>query len=358
MHEAVLEHPGTGRPQDRLARVDPDDVWISPADAAPRGIADGDTVLVTERTADPCSVGADRIRGDAPTTHALRAAIARVAPTALTVLAIGETGTGKELVAEQIHATSGRPGRLVAVNCAAIPEGLVESTLFGHRKGAFTGATDAQDGAFVQAHGGTLFLDEVGELPLAAQGKLLRVLDTLEVTPVGASRSRSVDVRIVAATNVDLHQAVADGRFRADLLARLEDWPLRPPPLRERRGDIPSLWASFGDGGGIDGNAMEALVLHDWPTNVRGLAKLARRLGVAIDGRVGLSDLPEPIRAALKVRRAGAAPPVEGLSRARIEEALRTCGGNVSRAAQWLGCGRKTLYRHLEKLGIDPDAFR
>ena len=328
----------------------------------------GDTLLVVhEAPLEEQDEGA--LRGVSSAMQRVRRSIARVAPSELTVLLRGETGTGKELAAAEVHRLSSRGGELVAINCAAIPEGLAESALFGHARGSFTGATERREGVLTRADGGTLFLDEVGELPLAIQGKLLRVLEDWEVTPVGGTRARRVDVRVVAATNADLATAVEEGRFRADLLARLEEWPLELPPLRRRRADICHLLGAFlgADGPGQpSADAAEALLLHDWPFNVRGLLKLARRLRVALDPgqHVTAAHLPAPVLAALEARRVERAADLETdrgpreITRERCVEALRGCQGNVTRAARHLGCGRKTLYRRLAEHGIDPARFR
>lgn len=339
----------------------------------------GDTCLVVDRVIkDGSATGNSAMVGSSAAVRTTRASVEKVAPTSLMVLVTGETGTGKEVVASQVHFHSGRSGAFVPVNCAAVPEALAESTFFGHLRGAFTGAADRRDGCFVQAHGGTLFLDEVGELPAAMQAKLLRVLEDFEVTPVGSDRSRRVDVRIVAATNVDLHQAVEDGGFRADLLARLEEWPIVVAPLRERRVDIIALTTHFlADGQRtLSADAAEALLLHEWPFNVRELKKLCRRLGVAVaPGEVvGLDDLGESMvqllrrcrldegeaRSALPEGEAAApaGPPAGEVSREAMETALRAVGGNVSRAARRLEIPRRTMYRRLEAFGIDPAAYR
>jgi transcriptional regulator with GAF, ATPase, and Fis domain len=211
----------------------------------------------------------------------------QVAPTDATVLLLGETGTGKELFAQAIHERSGRRERaLVKLNCAAIPATLVESELFGHERGAFTGATQRREGRFAQADGGTIFLDEIGELPLELQGKLLRVLQEGELEPVGGSRTRKVDVRVIAATHRDLQEAVRRGTFREDLFYRLNVFPLRLPPLRERGEDVVLLAASIAERAGhrlgrqiapLAPADVEALQGHPWPGNVRELRNVIER---------------------------------------------------------------------------------
>jgi formate hydrogenlyase transcriptional activator len=229
----------------------------------------------------------EEIVGNSPALLKTLHAVAQVAPTDATVLLCGETGTGKELIARAIHSRSGRNGRaLVNVNCSAISAGLVESELFGHMKGAFTGAIDRRIGRFELAHGGTIFLDEIGELSLETQVKLLRVLQEHEFEPVGSSRSLRVDVRVIAATNRDLHEAVESGRFRSDLFYRLNVFPIALPPLRERRSDIPQLVtfciARFSKrlGKKIDGvsrESMENLMNYPWPGNIRELQNVIER---------------------------------------------------------------------------------
>jgi len=326
----------------------------------------GDTLIVIEEVAGEGLVDdtASTLKGSSVALGRLRHGIRTAAPTMLTVLVLGETGTGKELVATEIHRLSNRHGDLVTVNCAAIPTTLAESTLFGHVRGAFTGASTDRQGLFTQADRGTLFLDEVGELAMELQAKLLRVLEDQLVTPVGSSRSQEVDVRVVAATNVALEQAVDDGRFRSDLLARLDDWPLPTPALRDHPVDILPLFTGFiGRTSEITPDVAEALLLHDWPRNVRELGRLARRLGVAIapDQPIDLTDLPESIADGLRMRREQTqadAVPKTPLTRESIIEALQQVDGNVTQAATVLGCGRKTLYRRLKDFAIDPEKYR
>jgi transcriptional regulator with AAA-type ATPase domain len=246
----------------------------------------GDSLIVVQRGA-PASgddAGGLAMTGRSPSIAMLRSLIRRVGPTSIPVMIQGETGTGKELVARAVHHQSGRPGAFVPVNCAALPASLIESLLFGHRKGAYTGATADQDGAFVRADGGTLFLDEIGELPLDAQPKLLRVLEDGEVLPVGASRPVQVDARIVTATNVPVAEAVGSGRFRNDLFARLAGVQLTTPPLRDRREDVLALFGHFVAptmrARPMSADFAEALLLEAWPQNVRELQKLAERLCV------------------------------------------------------------------------------
>ncbi|MDM7322615.1 MAG: sigma 54-interacting transcriptional regulator [Gammaproteobacteria bacterium] len=294
-----------------------------------------------------------------------------VARTDATVLLTGETGTGKDLMARALHEASPRAGApFVALNCAALPESLVESELFGHKRGAFTGALEDRPGHVRSAHGGTLFLDEVGELPLAAQAKLLRFLESGECMPVGDSRVVKVDVRVIAATNQDLATLVREGRFREDLYYRLQVVPLELPPLRERSGDIDMLLNRFllhfaGEHGvpmpQLSQEARAALRRHRWPGNVRELRNLAERLVVLFHGRtVDLSNLPREItQAAGKVTVGGNAflLPEEGidlewLESEMIRQALERSRGNKSRAARLLGITRDTLLYRLKKFAL------
>ena len=286
-----------------------------------------------------------------------------------TVLLFGESGTGKELAARAIHEGSPRrAGPFVVVNGAAIPESLVESELFGHRKGSFTGATEDRKGKFEAAGGGTIFLDEIGDLPLPAQARLLRVLQEGEVDKVGATAPLRVDVRVVAATRVDLEARVREGTFREDLWYRLNVIPLRIPPLRERPGDVPLLVEHFlvkhAQRHGrpvprVEPDALDRLERYDWPGNVRELENLLERLVVL--GRsetIGAADLPEALRR--DAPRFGGArmdlPPggivLEDVERGLIEEALRRSGGNQSATARFLGISRQTLIYRMKKFGL------
>jgi two-component system response regulator PilR (NtrC family)/two-component system response regulator HydG len=296
--------------------------------------------------------------------------LSRIADSGHPVLVTGESGTGKELVAGALHRYSGRSA-FVAVNCAALPENLLESELFGHVKGAFTGADRDKVGLFHAADGGTLFLDEVGELPPALQPKLLRVLESGEVRRVGATEAHRVDVRVVAATNRDLEEEVRDGRFREDLFWRLNVLHVAVPPLRERTADIPLLAEHFlaasGPAAGssrpgarrISREALAMLTSYPWPGNVRELRNaIARAATLASTEEVRAEDLPPRVRevgrAATLV--AGASQrrlPLRELEREYILEVLRQTAGNKSRAAEILGLDRKTLYRKLAEFGQD-----
>src|SRR5512137_3210625 len=287
---------------------------------------------------------------------------ARVASTDATVLIQGESGTGKELVARAIHTASPRAsGPFVAVDCGAIAEGVLESELFGHARGAFTGAQVARRGLFEEAHHGTLFLDEIGDVGPNLQARLLRALQEGTIRRVGANEPIAVDVRIVAATNRDMEAAVKAGTFRADLYYRLHVVSIRIPPLRERREDIPLLAEHFAqkhgraEGSAISPEAREILLAHDWPGNVRELENvIARALALNPSGVVLPEDLPEAIRSA---RPGGSAPAplpdvsdrpsLAELERRYASQVLQENGGNKTRAAEVLGIDRKTLYRIL-----------
>ena len=234
--------------------------------------------------------------------------IAKVAPSSVSVLIQGETGSGKELVAKALHANSPRAKkRLLAENCAAVPENLLESELFGHKKGSFTGAVDDRPGHFVAADGGTVFLDEIGDMPLAMQSKLLRVLQDGEVRPVGSNKSKKVDVRVVAATHKDLPEAVKAGEFREDLLFRLNVITIYLPPLRERAGDIamlahgllPSIAEEVGREAHLTDGAIAALEAYGWPGNVRELENELRRAVALSDGTIRASDLSPRLSSAI-----------------------------------------------------------
>jgi transcriptional regulator with PAS, ATPase and Fis domain len=294
--------------------------------------------------------------------------IARAADSTVPVLIVGESGTGKELVARALHRNSPRArGPFVPINCGAIAETLLESELFGHVRGAFTGAVTDSRGIFEQAQGGTVFLDEIGETSHALQVKLLRVLEEGEIRPVGASRSVKVDNRVVAATNADLERAVAEQRFRADLYYRLSVIVVRLPPLRERREDIPLLVAAFLKGAcardgrsvQLSASALELLTSYDWPGNVRQLENTIDR--IVLFGRgsvVGADELPALVRGGQSDVPAGMfddLPSLEEVERRYLLHVLQAVGRNRSRAAAVLGIDRRTLYRMAERFGIAFD---
>jgi transcriptional regulator with GAF, ATPase, and Fis domain len=296
---------------------------------------------------------------------ALRRALEQVeavAPTPATVLITGESGVGKELFARAIHDRSPRASRpLIRVNCASIPRDLFESEFFGHVRGAFTGALKDRQGRFNLAERGTLFLDEVGEIPLASQAKLLRVLQEREFERVGDDRTQRVDVRVIAGSNRDLRQEAAQGRFREDLYFRLAAFPVHVPPLRERREDVPALATHFLNRAVMELNVrgphlpdaeIERLQAYDWPGNVRELQNLVERaLILSRGGPMRFADLlPSATGAptATSAVRTRGAPP----DRSEIEAALLRHGGNVSRVARELEVARPTLYRRMRDLGL------
>jgi len=314
----------------------------------------------------------NRIIGTSAAMTRLLETVSQVAPTEATVLITGESGTGKELIASAVHSNSTRAsGPFIKLNCAAITETLLESELFGHEKGAFTGADRRKEGRFVQANGGSLFLDEVSEMPLSMQVKLLRVLQEREVTRVGGEDVVSVDVRVIAATNRDLADQIAANSFREDLYYRLNVIRLELPPLRHRREDIPLLaqhfLKQFAERNrrsiiGFTPQAMDALTRHGWPGNVREMMNAIERAVVLARGeRVDTPDLPPPL--------SDAAPPteppplpvgevsLEEVERATILQTLEAAGGNKSEAARRLGVTRKTLHAKLKKYEMQGDSF-
>ncbi len=388
--------------------ANPDKI-ASALSAAMSGAGGGELRQITEKL--PLSHASDHgafedVIGDAPEFRAALRVAAKAAKRNVPVLIEGESGTGKEVVAGAVHAASPRKDKpLVIVNCGAIPANLVESVLFGHEKGAFTGAVAKHMGRFEEADGGTLFLDEVGELPLDAQVKLLRALQTGQIEPVGGKGHRTVDVRIIAATNRDLKDEVAAGRFREDLYYRLGVVPITIPPLRDRREDVPALARHFarqlheeGDivCAEVDDHAIALLSAYDWPGNVRQLQNAIFRAGVLCEGGIlGLKDFPEIARqngtfvipaaprAEMKAPQpqpcssAGmAASPAEEarsptaheavagdghirslaeLEADHIRLALRHYRGRMSEVARRLGIGRSTLYRKLGEYALEED---
>ena len=315
--------------------------------------------------------------GESPALSRLRAEIEQAAPTNGRALIFGENGTGKELVARAIHARSLRAaGPFVEVNCAAIPEELIESELFGHVKGAFTGALAPRKGKFELADGGTIFLDEIGDMSLKTQAKVLRALQEQRIEPVGGAGTVEVDVRVIAATNKNLEEEIRQGRFREDLYFRLNVIPFHVPPLRERREDVPLLARHFMEAlsaehgrrpRAIAPEALEALSRLPWPGNVRELRNIIERLVIMAPGdTIGLRHLPATLVEALP---AGTLPPEagretapsgslaearEGFERRYILARYHQCGGNMSRTAESLGVERSNLYRKMKGYGILP----
>ena len=310
-----------------------------------------------------CRGDRQMILGSSSKMRQVMSLVDKVAPSNVTVLIRGESGTGKELVAEAIHRQSPRSaGPLVVVNCAALTETLLESELFGHEKGAFTGAIKKKPGRFEMAQGGSIFLDEVGDVSPALQAKLLRVLQEKTFVRVGGTETITVDVRLIAATNRNLEQAIAQRRFREDLYYRLSVFPITVPPLRERSEDIPPLVEHFlrARGRGLDDmdkNALDQLVVYHWPGNVRELENVIERAVIlAGEERIGLSHLPFLPPAQAPASSTGGDLNLEQLERESILLALQQTGGNKSEAARLLGVTRRALYSRMERLGLRKPA--
>jgi DNA-binding NtrC family response regulator len=297
-------------------------------------------------------------------------AVHRAAPTKARVLITGESGVGKELVAKAIHDLSRRaPGPFVKLNCAAMAENLVESELFGHEKGAFTGADRRHEGRFERANGGTLFLDEVGELPLGTQAKLLRVLQEGELERVGGAQPVKVDVRVIAATNRNLLDEVKAGRFREDLYYRLNVVPIHVPPLRERKEDIQDLAQFLLEKSCLENDlppkewepeALKVLMSHEWPGNVRELVHVVDRLAILVAGKtIGVHDVESALPGAQTLQ--GPSIPdegplyqlLEGFEKRIIEDRIKRFDGNMSKAAEDLGLERSHLYKKVRRLGVN-----
>jgi two-component system response regulator PilR (NtrC family) len=306
-------------------------------------------------------LGSEGFIGDSAPIQKVFDLIDKVAPTRSTVLITGESGTGKELVARAIWSRSGLSEReFLAVNTAAIPSEMVEAQLFGHEKGAFTGADRRREGYLRIVRGGTVFLDEIGELPVQAQAKLLRALENGEVSPVGAERPAKAEFRLVAATNQDLEKAVEAGEFRQDLFFRINVFRIAVPPLRERREDIPALVSHFIErhaqsvgkrAEGVSNAAMKLLLAYHWPGNVRELSNVIERATILASGVIEPGDLPAELQAgeetSVELR-----PAVEQFERRHIAWVLDVAGGNRERAARMLGVDPATLYRRLSKYEI------
>ena len=329
--------------------------------------------------------GRGGILGQSAPMRELWELIRTIAPSEATVLVAGESGTGKELAARAVHGQSRRAaGPFVAVNCGALTETLLASELFGHEKGAFTGADRRHEGLFVRARGGTIFLDEIGEMPLAMQVKLLRVLQEREVLSVGGAKPEPVDVRVIAATNRDLARETAEGRFREDLYYRLNVVTLTMPPLRDREGDVELLARHFAARfakanhkrlSGITPQALDALARYAWPGNVRELENVMERAVILMPGEhIDVRELPErllrgaegptaraapppgaqatvPAETVATVERGARLPTLEEVEREVILRTLQSCGGNKSEAARVLGITRKTLHARLARYG-------
>ena len=306
--------------------------------------------------------GDGRIIGDSKGIKSVLDLIGKVAPTPAPVLIMGESGTGKELVAAEIHALSSRATKpFIVINCAAVPENLIEAEMFGHEKGAFTGAVQKKPGQFRLADGGTLFLDEIGELPLSLQAKLLRALDNGEFLPVGGNRPVKVDVRIIAATNRDLEQLSATGGFRQDLFYRLNVFPIMVLPLRERKEDIAPISRAFLSGrassGEISDEVIEMLEGYSWPGNVRELRNVLERAIILSGGEpVGRGHVmipgEGPDAAGDGLSALVGKKSLEEIEKSLIEIALEKAKGNKSKAAGLLGITRRTLYSRMEKYSL------
>lgn len=331
--------------------------------------------------------GAAHLIGDSKAMDQIRSLTERVAPTSATVLITGESGTGKEVVAQRIHELSGRDGAFVAVNCGAIPDNLLESELFGHERGAFTGAASARAGRFELAQGGTLFLDEIGDMPAAMQVKLLRVLQERVLERVGGTRSIPIDIRVIAATHRDLQEQIDNAQFREDLFYRLSVFPIEIPPLRERPDDVEPLvnemmsrvWQSHGTWLRLDDQVFDQLRSYAWPGNVRELSNLVERLAVVKPcGQIEMADLPMALRPA-GFNADSDMPVVVGASLSQgdtgsesvfpsagidlkghladveckmIRSALDEAEGVVQNAAALLGIGRTTLVEKIRRHGL------
>ncbi|OGP80777.1 MAG: two-component system response regulator [Deltaproteobacteria bacterium RBG_16_54_11] len=305
------------------------------------------------------------IIGKSPKMRELFETLSMVAPTGATVLLLGESGTGKEIIANAIHQNSPRREKpYVKVNCAALPETLLESELFGHEKGAFTGAIDKKKGRFERADGGTIFLDEIGEMSLPTQTKILRVLQERDFEPVGGTKTIKVDVRIIAATNKHLEEEVSKGRFREDLYYRINVVPIIIPPLRDRREDIPLLAEHFlriyseknrRTIKGFEQGVMQAFIQHSWPGNVREIENIMERMVIMSKGdTITLDDLPPALAGRQQEEESTPSPTsLKDVERETIVKTLQQTGGNRTKTAAILGISRKTLQNKIREYGID-----
>jgi len=395
--DTVVEAMQAGAVDFFVKPASPERIIVSIRNALSMGALKGEVDRLKKRTQGRTTFD-DLIGSSAPMTMVKRLG-ERAAKSSIPILITGESGVGKEVIARAVHGSSERAGKpFVAVNCGAIPENLVESILFGHEKGSFTGASDKHLGKFQEANGGTLFLDEVGELPLDVQVKLLRALQESEIDPIGAKRSIKVDVRIVSATNRDLAQAVKEGRFREDLFYRLNVFPIEAPALRERAGDVPALVDAFvrrfnvEEGKsvvGASGETMAFLAAYEWPGNVRQLENAVYRAIVLADSPYlqpydfpaisGVAAPPPEAAAPAPAPRMAATPPtpaelmaempkdapvrildarghlrtLEEIERDLIQLAIEIYAGHMSEVARRLGIGRSTLYRKVREQGLD-----
>ncbi|WP_374575399.1 sigma-54-dependent transcriptional regulator [Phenylobacterium sp.] len=397
--ETVVQAMQAGASDFFVKPASPERIIVSIRNVLSMGALKGEVDRLKKKTSGRTTF--DDLIGETPAMIMVKRLGERAAKSSIPILITGESGVGKEVIARAVHGSSDRAGKpFVAVNCGALPENLVESILFGHEKGSFTGATDKHLGKFQEANGGTLFLDEVGELPLDMQVKLLRALQESEIDPIGSKRSIKVDVRIVSATNRDLSQSVAEGRFREDLFYRLNVFPIEAPSLRERKGDIPALVETFirrfnvEEGKQVMGASPETLAClteFDWPGNVRQLENAVYRAIVLADSPYlqpydfpSISGVapppPEAIPApAPAARPALAATPtaaelagempkeapvrvlderghlrtLEEIERDLIQLAIEIYAGHMSEVARRLGIGRSTLYRKVREQGLE-----
>jgi two-component system nitrogen regulation response regulator NtrX len=351
--------------------VDRDRVLVSVGNALTRRTLEENVRVLSARDR---RLSDAELLGDGAAMKKLREEIAKVAPTSGRVLVLGESGTGKELIAQEIHRQSKRAaGPFVKVNCAAIPSELIESELFGHEKGSFSGAAARRRGQFEVAHGGTLFLDEIGDMSLSAQAKVLRALQTGEITRVGSERPFGVDVRVIAATNKDLEQEVREGTFREDLYFRLNVVPLRSPPLRERLDDVPLLAERFfqlavRENGlrpkPVDAAIYDRLRAYRWPGNVRELRNICERMVIMSGDRITVADVPDDLRpkaspppapGAADLSRYGEVPLRELrdlVERDYILKKLEEHDWNITQAAQALGVERTNLHKKIKQHGL------
>jgi DNA-binding NtrC family response regulator len=386
--EVVVKAMQAGAQDFFIKPASPERIIVSIRNALQMGDLSAEVQRLKKRTAGQFSF--DDLIGESTAMARVKSMGIRAAKSTIPVLILGESGVGKEVIARAMHGASDRSTKpFVAVNCGAIPENLVESILFGHEKGAFTGAIDKHLGKFQEASGGTLFLDEVGELPLDIQVKLLRALQESEIDPIGAKRSVRVDARIISATNRDLAQAVKEGAFREDLYYRLNVFPVEAPPLRDRREDIPALVSHFvrrfnvEEGKRVVGASPETLALltdHDWPGNVRQLENAVYRAIVlseapylqpydfpAVSGlKPPISDTPMPALSAEQIMaelpkeapvrvldERGHLRKLEDIEHDLIQLAIELYSGHMSEVARRLGIGRSTLYRKVREQGLE-----
>jgi two-component system, NtrC family, response regulator HydG len=363
----ALGGDGQTRAFDYLTKpVDLEDVREIVSRAAVKAIASREAKRLSERLRE--AVHFEGIVAGSQAMHRVLQVVRRIAPTKITALVVGETGTGKELVARAIHANSTRKNKpYKVINCAGLNENLLESELFGHVRGAFTGAVSERKGLLEAADGGTVFLDEVGDMPLTMQAKLLRALESGEVLPVGSNETRHTDVRVIAATHRDLRELNKEGKFREDLYYRLNQVTIRIPPLRERREDIPLLIQHFIQEGnpehgraieGISPEAVRLLVNQRWEGNVRQLKQVIMQMLVLSPGPVlEAADIPEEYRQSTEIIAVTsgflAGHTLQELEKVAIQQTLKLTAGNREKAAKLLGIGARTLYRKLKEYDIE-----